>query len=297
MRELNKNKNIAKKLKISVVIPSLEKKRNNRLSELIKDIKGQELRPAEIIIVKGVSPRTRAHNIGVEKAQEDIIVFFDDDVKLGNKSVIKNMVAPFFNNQRVGIVGTSLILPPNASSFQKICDSQLLRAKFDVIKKTIESDMATHAAMAIRQDLYWQIGGEDESLRMNDDLFLRCKIREKGYKILIAKNTWVYYPQPNSLIKLLKKYFSQGIDQAHDYKLKPDLIYESPLKQGKLPQKSNLSRQIIRNLKIILGSIFTIKPILLISRLATGVGFIYGYIKDPINENNKPQGQVEIIKI
>ncbi|MDP2855937.1 MAG: glycosyltransferase [bacterium] len=283
------------KLKISVVIPSLKKSPN--LERLIEDIKTQELKPDEIIIVKGVSPRTRAHNIGIKRAQGDIIIFFDDDVRLGNESVIKNMLEPFFYDPKIGIVGASVILPPDASLFQKICASQLLRAQFGIAKETIESDMATHAAMAIRRNLYWEIGGEVESLRMNDDLYLRCKIREKGYKVVIAKNTWVYHFQPDNLMKLLKKYFRQGIDQAHDYKLKPDLIYASPLKEGELPRKSNLVRQVIRNLKIILGSIFKIKPILLISRLATGVGFIYGYIKNPINGNNKSQGQVEVIKL
>jgi len=297
MRGSNRNRNIAGGLRISVVIPSLDKERKDDLEKLIEDIKKQTLTPNEIIIVKGVKPRTRAHNVGAEKTRGDIIVFFDDDVRLGNELTIENMLEPFLKDLKAGIVGASLISPPDASFFQKICASQLLRAQFGIVKETIESDMTTHAALAVPRDLYWEIGGEDESLRMNDDLFLRCKIREKGYKILIAKNTWVYHRQSDSLTKLLKKYFSQGIDQAHDYKLKPNLIYESPLKQGEFPRKSNLPRQIIRNLKIILKSIFTIKPILLISRLATASGFVYGYIKTPIEKEPTNQGQVEIIKI
>lgn len=285
------------KSKISVVIPSLDKKRGDNLEKLIKDIKKQTLQTEEIIIVKGVKPRTRAHNVGVKKASGEIIIFFDDDIRLGNESVIKNLTETILNEKEIGIAGASILLPLKTNLFQKICASQLLRAKFNIIKETIESDMATHAVMAIRRDLYWKTGGENESLRMNDDLLLRYKIREEGYKVVIVKNTWVYHPQPDNLIKLLKKYFIQGIDQAHDYKLKPDLIYESPLKQGELPKKSNLTRQIIRNLKIILGSIFTIKPILLISRLATGIGFIYGYVKSPLDKESKKQEQVEIIKI
>lgn len=285
-----------KQLNVSVVISSLNKEREKNLKRLISEIKRQTLKPKEIIIVKGVEPRTRAHNIGAKKAKGEIIIFFDDDIRLGNEFLIRNLLEPFFSSPKIGIVGAAVILPPDSGLFQKICATQLFRAQFGIVKETIDSDMATHAALAVPRDLYWEIGGEDESLRMNDDLYLRCKIREKGYKVVIAKNAWVYHPQPDNLIKLLKKYFRQGVDQAHDYKLKPELIYESPLKHGELPQKSNLPRQIIRNLKIILGSIVKLKLILLLSRLATGIGFIFGYIRGSSDEKGKLHGEVEIIK-
>jgi len=285
------------KEKVSLIIPSLSGSRGGNLKKLTQDISKQSFQPDEVVIVAGAKPCSRAHNIGVKAAKGEIIIFFDDDVRLGDREVIKNLLRVLEEKKDMGIVGASQVIPRSSNRFQKKCATQVYRSQSPIVKKVVESDMATHAGMAIKKSLYEKVGGEEEFLYRNDDTYLRYKIKKLGYKVVLVPNAWVYHPMPRNLFELIKRRFYQGIDQAHDYKFYPSYIYESPLKQGEFHRKSNLANQIVRNLKIIVRSIFRMKLILLISRLATGMGFIYGYMKNPIDQNNKPQNQVEIIKI
>lgn len=283
--------------KISVVICTMGyDKRQANVQNLIKDIKDQSIKLDEIIIVNNYSPRTRAHNTGVQKASGDIIIFFDDDVRLGDKNIIYNMVLPLTQDASVGASGATVLIPSESSPFQKKCAEHLLRVQKNIYKENKESDLTTHAAMAINKKLYNDIGGENEKLKMNDDLFLRFKIREKGLKTIIAKDAWVYHPMPKNLKIIIKKYFIQGKEQAHDYKQQPDNIYESPLDESQAPKKSSVINQIKRNIIILFKALIKFRYILIITRLSTGLGFFYGFLIKDKNKKKKLNESVEIIK-
>ena len=281
---------------VSVVICSLRKNKST-IKKLISSIKLQTIKPIEIVLVKSVTPRTKAHNLGVYNSTGEIIVFFDDDIVLGDNFIIENMIKVMINNSKIGIVGVPIIIPLKSNWFQRGCDAQLLRINSQIVRRPVESTMASHAIMAISKKLYQKIGGEKEDLRMNDDAYLSYNISRMGYKIFIAPNSWVYHSQPKDIIVLIKKYFYQGMEQFNDYITSPELIYSTPIKEKKSLQKSNLWNQFYRNLKIIINSLFGFKYILLISRLSTGIGFMaasFGLskpVKQFLNE------EIEVIKI
>ena len=273
-------------LSVSVVIPSAYKDvwREENLKGLITDIWNQTYLPLEIIIVRGARPRTRAHNQGVGKATGDIVIFFDDDVRLGNNGIIAEIVRLVEVQEDLGIIGVNITLAKQSNYFQRLCSKQLLKAK----------NMVSHAALAITKQLYEKVGGENKALRLNDDADLNYKVTRLGYRSMILPSAYfVYHPEPTNLFVMLKKAMLQGRDQAYDYKMAPEQIYHAPVKQAQHVERSSVARQVWRNIKIIMQSIVNFKFVLLCSRLATALGFLLGCITRPKLEGSA--GVIEVV--
>ncbi|MEW6027536.1 MAG: glycosyltransferase [Planctomycetota bacterium] len=274
---------IIKKYKplVSVIIPSLDGYRNGNVPKLVADIKKQSTQDLELILVKGVMPCARAHNAGANYATGKIIVFFDDDIILGNNRVIENLVTPFAAHPDIGITGASQLLPPDASRFQKRCSKEFDRFQFPIVNELIESDMATHAAMAIRKKVFVEAGQENVNLIYGDDPEFRARLRKAGYKIVVVPQTWVYHPPPKNLISFLRMSFQRGKGAAHDWWHYPDLIYETPpaAAQTFVPRRSlpyRVLRAVIQNISAVLK----LKLIFLSVRISYALGYALGIIKE-----------------
>lgn len=212
---------------VTVVIPSRDGSRGGNVARLREDLAGQTLR-APVEIVAGVSPCGRAHNVGARRARGDVIVFLDDDVRLGHARVVENLVRTLAAHPDVGIAGASQLAPPRANAFQRACVRDLPRAVFPVVGRMVDTDMATHAAMAIRRDLYERVGGEPEDLLRADDQVLRARVRAAGLRVVVAPDTWVYHPPPADWTSFWRSRVRDGVAAAHDRARRPDLLFDTP---------------------------------------------------------------------
>lgn len=264
---------------VSIIIPSYDGYRGGNVPKLIEDIKNQSFKNFELHIVKGVKPNGKARNEGVKNAKGEILVFIDDDVRLGNSEVIKNLIEPFSQYKTIGISGTSRFLPPDANKFQKIAEVQIPRSYFPIVERITESDMATHDCIAIPKDIYEKVGMENEFLLRGTDPDLRFRVRKAGFKTIIVANTWIYHPLPQSLAELAKKSFNNGMGSGWVFRHYPEFVYEVP-EHGELPdvaRRSFLYRVIRVILRIILALI-TFKFLRLIFTVSYGIGYLYGMI-------------------
>ena len=264
---------------ISVIIPSRDGSRDGNVPRLVKEIRRQTLEPDEIRIVKGEFPCSRAHNVCAKIAKYDMIVFFDDDVRLGDEHVIKNLVKPIMKDSSIGIAGASQQIPRDSNVFQKRYATQIKRVESEIVDKIVDSDMATHAAMAIWKNVFWEVGGENENLIRGDDPEFRYRIRKAGYRIVISPNTWVYHPPPKNLSLAVKSSFINGMGAAHDYLFDPDLIIEVP--NGHVEDfvpKYSLVYRYLRTVIRITESIIYGKEILFLTLLSYYLGYFCGLI-------------------
>jgi glycosyltransferase involved in cell wall biosynthesis len=213
---------------VSVIIPSLDGYREGNIPKLLEDLNKQTFQDFEVIIVQGVSPTSRSHNVGVQNASTGIIVFFDDDIILGNNNIIDNLIKPVIKDKSIGITGASQLIPTDANWFQKKCSKEFSRFQFPIVSEMVESDMATHAAMAIRKEVFIEIGQENENLIYGDDPDLRHRVRQAGYKIVIVPHTWIYHPPPKNLTGFLRIAFRRGQGSAHDFWHHPESVFETP---------------------------------------------------------------------
>ena len=281
---LKNNVQIARRkdnLSVSVIIPSLDGYREGNIPKLVEDLNKQTFQDFELIIVKGVSPTSRAHNVGVQQSSAEIIVFFDDDIILGNNRIIDNLIKPVIKDKSIGISGASQLIPPDANRFQKKCSKEFNRSEFPIVSEMVESDMATHAAMAIRKEVFIKIGQENENLIYGDDPDLRYRIRQTGYKIVIVPDTWIYHPPPKNLNSFLRTAFGRGKGAAHDFWYYPDSICETPPADATtfVPKRTLLYRA-LRFFSQNIDAIVNLKLIFLSVRISYGLGYTIGLLKE-----------------
>ncbi len=212
---------------ITAVIPSRDGSRGGNVGRLAADLDGQTVR-CQVEVVVGVSPCGRAHNEGARRSRGEILVFVDDDVRLGHARVVENLVRVLVDHPDVGIAGASQLAPLSANPFQRLCARRLPRSVFPVVGRIVDTDMATHAAMAIRRDLYEKVGGEPEDLLRADDQVLRARVRDAGLRVVVAPDTWVFHPPPESWRAFARARMRDGIAAAHDRRKRPDLLFDAP---------------------------------------------------------------------
>lgn len=265
--------------KVSVIIPSLDGYREGNLPELIEDIKKQTFKDWQIYIVKGIFPNGRARNEGVKGTTGEILIFIDDDVRLGNEKVMENLVK-VISEEKIGLAGPSQLIPEDSNDFQKKAVRQLSRVYFPVVKEITETDMVTHMCLAVRREVFEKVGRENENLVRGTDPDLRYRIRKAGYKIVVVPETWAYHPLPENLISLLKMNFEKGKGSAAVFKKFPDLIYEAPDYKVKnfVPKRSFIYR-ILRFIYRLFYFLFTGKFIRLSADTAYALGYIWEIIR------------------
>lgn len=212
--------------KVSVIIPSLDGYRNGNVPRLLEDIKAQDFQDTEIIIIKAVSPGSAARNQGAKKAKGEYLIFIDDDVRLVDKYVIFNLVKTFSEDLKIGMVGAAMLMPENASFFQKCLIKECSFAYSSMITKNTDSDLVCHACQVIPRKLYFELGGENEELFRGEDAEFHHRMREAGYRIMLAANTGVYHPPQKNLIAMIKERLKSGFLGARDQVYYSHLIFE-----------------------------------------------------------------------
>lgn len=266
---------------ISVIIPSRDGYRDGNVPALLKALKRQSIKNFEVKIVKGVSPCSKAHNEGVKQTKGELIVFIDDDITLGSDYVLENVIKALQEDKTIGIAGASQTIPPDSSPFQRKIAKALPRFTYHAVNKITDTDMATHACMAMRRSLYKKLGGENEGLCRGDDLDLRLRVRQAGFRVVVVPNTVVYHPMPKNMKELLKARFYTGIGTAQDRKNYPDLIldtFDDQEVNKPFKKKSTIRRTIIFINKIV-KNLLSLNYICVLTNIAFALGYPFGLIK------------------
>lgn len=260
---------------ISIIIPTIGQARRDGLNSLLSDIGKQTLKEKEVIVIEGEDRQGRAINKGASKAKGDILVIMDDDARLGHPDVLKNLINVLESDTTIGMAGASTIPRPDDSLFQKIAIKQVPRRYCPVVHEVTESDMAHHPCCAIPKKVFQEIGGENEVLIRGLDPELRYRIRKKGYRIVIAPDSWIYHSLPGSMKGIFKMYYKNGKAAAYAYLTNPDLVFEAPwgLRNRYFTPKTNFSYRVLRYGKNLLLNFITLKAVALISMLAYGAGY------------------------
>ncbi len=278
MNEIKKENNV-KELRVSVVIPSSDGYRGGKVPALLAMLEKQTYANKEIILIKGVSPQGKAINMGAYKAKGDILVIMDDDSLPADIYVLENLIKPIMADRRVGMAGASVNVNPDANIFQKMVAREFPRCSVPVVSETVESDLACHGCCAIPADVFREIGGENEKLIRGLDPDLRERLRNKGYKVVLAPDCLVYHPPPSSFSRYLKIMYRNGAGSAYAQKVHPELVFltDERLKSGKKLQRSFAARIAAYPVRI-LDYMRSMRIFRIIGSAAYLCGFTMGYL-------------------
>ena len=196
-------------LSVSVVIPSADGSREGNLGLLLRDLETQTLRPHEVLVIDGISPNGLARNTGARQASGEVLVFLDDDVRLGHENMLRDMVA-LLADHRVGMAGAAQLLPPGSSRFQRAAALQIPRSQSPIVDVVTDSDMVTTQCCAMRRTVFWELGGFNERIPRGVDPEMRNRVRGRGLRIVVAPSVWYYHPMPADLGALCRMFFRNG---------------------------------------------------------------------------------------
>ncbi len=213
--------------RVSVVIPSFSKSREDNLQALIEDLKGQTVKDLEILVVRGVSPQGKAINQGVRKIRGEILAVVDDDSRIGHSKVLENLVRALEKDSRVAMAGASILPPPNATPFQKKAAEQFPRFRMPIVEKVTDSDLPCHGCVVFRKEIFLKVGMEREDILRGLDPDLRVRIRQAGYRVVLVPDTWAYHPLPDGVLKFVRVFLRNGYGSAYAQVFRPDISYDT----------------------------------------------------------------------
>jgi hypothetical protein len=243
---------------VSVIIPSGDVSRDRNLALLQADLQAQTCLPNEVEVVRGIAPNGHARNLGVERTTGDILVFLDDDIRLGTSDILRSFVDHLMADPGLGMVGTSQLLPPDSTPFQVRCAQQISRSQSPVVETLTESDMVTTQCCAIRRAVLAQVGGFHGQILRGVDPELRHRVRQAGFRIAVVPHAWHYHPMPNCLRALLRMAWRNGAASAYARRRYPATVLFNP--DGHVAEfeaAPPLSSRMLRNVGRLMGDAFT----------------------------------------
>jgi glycosyltransferase involved in cell wall biosynthesis len=262
---------------VSVIIPSVDGVRGGNVAHLMRQLREQTCKNLEIILVTNVRPNGKARNEGAHRARGRFLVCIDDDVTLGHDRVIANLVATLESDERIGLAGISKRLPEGSSWFQRRCAREIPRSTSPVYAELTDGDLVDHMCLAIRRDLFFAIGMENENLVRGTDPDLRNRIRRAGYRIAVAPNSWGYHPMPGTLAGMLRMFFRNGMGSCWVQRHYPELAFhDAEDHTSPFRAQTSRGRRIAGFAWGQLHNLLQGRGFYFISRLAYAVGFLYG---------------------
>ncbi len=273
---------------VSVIIPSLDGYREGNVPRLVQAIRDLSFKNLELLIVKGIRPNGRARDEGVKAARGKYYVFMDDDVAIGTSNLMDALIAPFSNPaERIGMTGASYRLPPEASDFQKKVARQIPRVECPTVDKITESDMVCHACLAVPASVYREVGGEDRELISGTDPDFKARIREQGYKVVLAPNTFVYMPTYKNFNELCRKAFTTGCASALTQRVYPGLVFDSSTQlEGKVSSPANLGLRILRSCLQFFLAALKGHTLFIASRTCYAFGYLAGRLRPAVSSKS-----------
>lgn len=234
--------------RLSVIIPSWDGHRDGCVPRLLESVHRQSYTDFEVIVIKGVSPQGKAINQGAAQASGEVLMILDDDSLLADDDVFARLMQTLDDDESIGMAGASIVIFPNSNDFQKKAALQFPRFHTPVVNSVTDSDFACHGCCAIPRRIFDAVGGEREDLIRGLDPDLRVRIREAGFRVVLAPQTRIYHPLPASWGKLLRIFFRNGFGSAYAYKFQRGSVFETheSLHEAGFQPRTTLPFRIVR---------------------------------------------------
>ena len=211
---------------IENVLQSLENQTDKNFEIIIVDdvstddsveiVKKHSLEP--IILPKNGGP-SRARNVGVKNAKADVILFMDTDVILC-PDVIEKLIE-MFKDQSINVVAGINDTKNHYNNF--ISDYENLYISYMYHNLVNFASGFYTCFTVIRKNVFNNVGGFNENIRMSEDTEFGHRLLRKGYKINLNKKIvfshikeytfYTYFKKQifkmESLLKIKRLYFKQ----------------------------------------------------------------------------------------
>lgn len=214
-------------VKVSVIVTV--RNEENSVLHLLHSLENQSLKPYEVIIVDGGSTdrtvevvksfinsrdssfrlilaeganRSKGRNMGISVVTSEIVACTDAGVVL-DKFWLENLVKPLIDGDADFVGG---VYVQSGKSLLQQCIGILQYPNLEKLR--VEDFLPSSRSVAFKKSVWKSIGGYPENLEKAEDTYFDLMVKEKGFKVSLAKNALVFWPARDSLKGLFLQYFS-----------------------------------------------------------------------------------------
>ena len=175
-------------------------------AELVTQFRQQSKFPVRLIHQKNSGP-AKARNVGVERAEGEIILFLDSDC-IPAENWLGEMTRPL-GHDVAGCYCWNRVRNPESMASRYV-DYEMTRRHEGMIGKDIDS-ISTYSASFLKK-VFTECGGFDIAYpeASGEDFDLTYDIAKAGYKMKFVDSTYVYQYHPDSWRKYFYRQFRRG---------------------------------------------------------------------------------------
>jgi glycosyltransferase involved in cell wall biosynthesis len=203
------------------------KNEEKTIIQLLRSLQNQSLKPCEIILVDGGSKdktieniksfagsdssfkiisanganRSKGRNIGISAASSDIIACTDAGVVL-DRHWLESLVKPLVNGDAEFVAG---VYVQSGESLLQKCIGIL---QYPNLGKLDSTFLPSSRSVAFKKSVWKAVGGYPEHLEKAEDTYFDLMVRERDFKVVLAKDAVVFWPARDSLRNLFLQYSS-----------------------------------------------------------------------------------------
>lgn len=175
----------------------------------VKEVQYKKITPKEFS-----HSQTREH-AALEIANNDIIVFISQDIKIKNKKWLSNLIMPLINSEADASFSRQLSENETIEKYIREknypSDSRIV-SKDDIDNLGLITFFYSDASSAVKDSVYRELKGYDNKrLLINEDMYLAEKLITAGYRIKYCAESEVYHSHTFTLTELYKRYFDTGV--------------------------------------------------------------------------------------
>ena len=225
--------------KVTVVIPTLNAERY--MSELLAAIHRQTLQPCEIIVVDSASNDRTAEickedgdvrvirieredfdhggtrDMAFRRSNGEFVVFFSQDaLPFDSESLMR--LTEQLGQDGIAVCTGRQIARDDAGVIEKLVraynypETGNIRSKRDLAQLGIKTYFCSNAFSAYDRKIYLELGGFENNVKSNEDMFYAAKAINNGYKAAYCADAKVYHSHEHSLRELFVRHFREGYE-------------------------------------------------------------------------------------
>ena len=268
----------SKRVRLSVIIPTLDGYRNGCLPRLLSQIGDQSFLEYEVFEVQGDPRQGRAINIGAALAAGDYLLTLDDDTSLPDPATFTKLMAVMDLHPDIGLAGGNNLVPKDASPFVRRVMRELPRRSWSMVEAITDSDLAEHPCLMMRTAEFKAVGGENELIPRGLDPYLRMEYRRINKRIVVVPGVAYHHLPPARLSRLLRQFFRNGRQAAFTNRHFPEWVIETPSNHGPMRPYVAPPLRMCRFPLRLMKALVSLKPIWLLCELCYGLGFMHEWM-------------------